>query len=152
RGREMAVRAALGSGRGRLIRQMLAENLLLSLLGAVAGVAAARIATDSFAAFFNGNTEWPVHLDFSFDWRVFTYSLAAALLTGIFVGMWPALQASRAEAGAALHDGERSNSGGPKRQRLRSFLVTGQVAGSLILLICAAYSARGLRDAQRLDL
>jgi predicted permease len=152
REREMAIRAALGSGRTRLIRQMLAENLLVSALGAAAGVAGAKIAANSFAAFFNSNTDWPVHLDFSFDWRVFSYSLAAALLTGLFVGMWPALHASRTEAGTALHDGERSNSGGRARQRLRSLLVAGQVAGSLVLLICAAYSARGLRDAQRLDL
>jgi predicted permease len=152
RGREMAIRAALGSGRTRLIRQILAESLLVSLIGAAAGIGAAKAASNFFTVFFNSNTDWPVHLDFSFDWRVFSYSLAAALLTGIFVGMWPALHASRADAGAALHDGERSNSGGPARQRVGSLLVAGQVAGSLVLLICAAYSARGLRDAQRLDL
>jgi putative ABC transport system permease protein len=91
-------------------------------------------------------------VDFSFDWRVFTYSMAAALFTGVFIGIWPALRASQARAGVALHDGDRSNSGGAQRQRMRSLLVVGQVAGSLVLLICAALFIRSLRGAQRLDL
>src|SRR6185369_16111308 len=91
-------------------------------------------------------------LDVSFDWRVFSYALAAALLAGCLIGIWPALQASRADAGAALHDGSRSNSGGPQRQRIRGFLVAGQVAGSLVLLVAAGLFVRSLQAAQGLNL
>ena len=152
RRREMAIRAALGSGRGRLIRQMLAESLLLALLGAAAGVMLGAWTASLVSSFLKAGTDWPLLLDFRFDWRVFDYSLAAALGTGIFIGIWPALRASQAEAGAALHDGARSNSGGPQRQRVRGALVVAQVAGSLVLLICAGLCVRSLRNAQRLDL
>ena len=152
RQREMAVRAALGSGRGRLVRQMLAESVLLAMLGAVAGMFLGKVAGDTFSTFLNGGTDWPLLIDFTFDWRVFTYSLLAALFTGVFIGIWPALRASQAHAGAALHDGGRSHSGGPRRQHLRSLLVVAQVAGSLLLLICAGLCMRNLRSAQRLEL
>jgi hypothetical protein len=152
RQREMAIRAALGSGRGRLIRQMLTESVLLALLGGAAGLVLGVSAADAFAGSMDMATDLPIHLDFSFDWRVFAYALTAALVTGILVGILPALRASKADAGAALHDGGRSNSGGPVRQRMRSLLVVGQVAGSLVLLISAGLFVRSLRNAQRLDL
>ena len=97
-------------------------------------------------------TDFPVMLDFGFDWRVFTYAMIAAIFTGILIGVWPALRASQAEAGAALHDGGRGDTGGPGRQRFRSLLVVGQVAGSLVLLIMAGLFVRSLRSAQQLDL
>jgi len=153
REREMAIRAALGSGRGRLIRQMLTESLLLAMLGAVFGMILGKWASQSFSdALPRMVSDLPVLFDTSFDWRVFTYALSAALLSGGLIGIWPAIRVSRAEPGAALHDGSRSNSSGPQRQRIRGVLVAGQVAGSLVLLVAAGLFVRSLQTAQSLDL
>ncbi|HEY1239250.1 MAG TPA: ABC transporter permease [Bryobacteraceae bacterium] len=152
RQREMAIRAALGSGRARLIRQMLAESTLLVLLGAAAGTVLGQWSSHIFAGSIHLPTDLPYVLDFRFDWRVFSYSLAAALFASLFIGVWPAVRASQADAGAALHDGSRNNSGGRDRQRVRALLVIGQVAGSLVLLIGAALFVRSLRAVERVDL
>jgi len=153
REREMAIRAALGSGRGRLIRQMLTESVLLALFGAIAGMLIGNWASQTFADALPGLvSDVPVRFDVSFDWRVFTYALSAALLAGGLIGIWPALRVSRTEPGTALHDGSRTNSSGPQRQRIRGLLVAGQVAGSLVLLVAAGLFVRSLDRAQRLDL
>ena len=152
RQREFAIRAALGSGQARLIRQALTESLLLALLGGMAGVVFGKWGSAAFAGSIDLATDVPTLLDFSFDWRVFTYALVAAVLTGILIGIWPALRASRTDPGAALHDGSRGETGGPVRQRVRSLLVVGQVAGSLVLLIVAGLFVRSLQKAQNLKL
>ena len=107
REREMAVRAALGSGRGRLVRQVLAESLLLALLGGVAGVTLGAWASDAIASIPIAGS-LPSAFDLSFDWRVFAYALAATLLAGAGAGLWPALAASRADVAAVLHECGRS--------------------------------------------
>jgi predicted permease len=147
RQREIGLRAALGAGRGRLIRQMLTETILLGFLGGVLGV--------TLGAWANpGNlsklvsTSLPVRLDFGFDWRVFAYSFAAVLVTGIFVGLWPALRASRADVNVILREGGRSESSASGGRRLRAALVVAQVAGSLTLLIVAGLFVRSLRSAE----
>ncbi len=152
RERELAIRAALGSGRWRLIRQMLTESTLLAFAGALSGVFLGSWASRLFIRMLDLATELPIFVDFSFDWQVFLYAMTAAVLTGIFVGVWPALRASQTEAGVALHEGGRSNSGGPARQRIRSLLVIGQVAGSLVLLVGAGLMVRSLQNAERVDL
>jgi len=153
REREMAIRAALGSGRGRLIRQMLTESVLLALAGAIAGMIIGKWASQAFADALPGLvSDLPVRFDVSFDWRVFTYALSAALLAGALIGIWPALRVSRTEPGTALHDGSRSNSSGPRRQRIRGLLVAGQVAGSLVLLVAAGLFVRSLQSARNVDL
>jgi predicted permease len=151
REREMAVRAALGSGRARLIRQVLAESLLLALLGGTGGVILGAWACDAVSAMrIPGNL--PAALDFSFDWRVFAYALAGTLLAGIGAGLWPALAASRADIAAVLHECGRSSSAARGGRRLRSALVVAQVAGSLTLLIVAGTFAGSLGKAHRMDL
>ena len=152
REREMAVRLALGSGRWRLIRHMLIESMILALIGAAAGMIAGTWTTHAFWNSVDFGTNLPVFLDFRFDWRVFGYALTAAVITGIGVGVWPALRASQTNAGAALHEGSRTNSGGAARQRARSLLVVGQVAGSLVLLVGAGLFVRSLQNANRIDL
>jgi macrolide transport system ATP-binding/permease protein len=152
RQRELAIRAALGSGRARLIRQALTESLLLAALGAAGGLIVGKWWSDGFAGSIDLATDLPTLLDFSFDWRVFSYALAASVVTGLLIGIWPALRASRTDAGAALHDGSRGDTGGPGRQRVRSLLVIGQVAGSLVLLIVAGLFMRSLQQAQYLRL
>jgi predicted permease len=151
RQREMGLRAALGAGRGRLIRQMLTETILLGILGGVLGVILGEWANPG-NIFKGAQSSLPIRLDFGFDWRVFAYSFAAALFTGVFVGLWPAFRASRADLNSILQEGGRSDSSGSGRHRLRSALVVAQVAGSLMLLIVAGLFIRSLRHAEAMYL
>ena len=152
RQREMAVRAALGSGRGRLIRLMLTESLLLSACGAAAGLVLSTWAIDLFVGSIDLGISVPLSLDLHFDWRVFLYALMTALGAGVLVGIIPALRASRATVTGLLHDGGRGDSAGAGRQRLRSLLVVAQVAGSFVLLIVAGLFVRSLQRAEYIDL
>jgi putative ABC transport system permease protein len=149
REREMAIRAALGAARFRLVRQLLTESVLLALLGGIGGIFLGQWASSALAS-INIQTDLPVHFDFGFDWRVFGYATAAALLTGIVVGLVPAIRASRGNLAAILHEGGRGVVGG--KNRLRSGLVVAQVAGSLVLLIIAGLFARSLGKAQKTSL
>jgi predicted permease len=149
REREMAIRAALGAARIRLIRQLLTESILLALLGGVAGILLGYWGSSALGS-VNVQTDLPLHFDFGFDWRVFGFASAAALLTGIIVGIIPAVRASRGNLSAILHEGGRGVVGG--KNRLRSTLVVVQVAGSLMLLIIAGLFTRSLAQAQRTDL
>src|SRR5580693_2392245 len=144
REREMAIRAALGAARIRMIRQLLTESVLLALLGGVAGVLLGYWGSSALSS-VNVQTDLPVHFDFGFDWRVFGFATAAALLTGIIVGIVPAVRASRGNLSAILHEGGRGVVGG--KNRLRSALVVIQVAGSLMLLIIAGLFTRSLAQA-----
>ena len=149
REREMAIRAALGAARIRLIRQLLTESVLLALMGGVAGVLLGYWGSSALGS-INVQTDLPVHFDFGFDWRIFSFATAAALFTGIIVGIVPAVRASRGNLSAILHEGGRGVVGG--KNRLRSTLVVVQVAGSLMLLIIAGLFTRSLAQAQRTDL
>jgi len=149
RGSEMAIRSALGAARGRLIRQLLTESILLALLGAVAGVVLGRGASYMISN-VDLHTSLPVRFDFRFDWLVFSYALGAALLTGLVVGIVPAFRASRTDVNTLLHQAGRGMVGGANR--LRSTLVVAQVAGSLVLLIVAGLFLRSLSVAQRSNL
>ena len=149
REREMAIRAALGAARFRLVRQLLTESVLLALLGGIGGIFLGYWGSSALAS-LNFQTDLPVHLDFGFDWRVFGYATAAAMLTGIIVGLVPAIRASRGNLAAILHEGGRGVVGG--KNRLRTGLVVAQVAGSLVLLIIAGLFARSLGKAQNTNL
>jgi predicted permease len=149
REREMAIRAALGAGRTRLIRQLLTESILLAVCGGLAGVALGYWGSSSLEH-MNLGTDLPVRLDFGFDWRVFGFAFAAALLTGIIVGIVPAIRASRGNLAQILHEGGRGLVGG--RHRVRNALVVAQVAGSLMLLIIAGLFTRSLAEAQKTNL
>ena len=149
RQREMAVRAALGAARSRLIRQLLTESVFLALLGGGAGILFGLWGSNVISR-IDFKTSLPVYLDFDFDWRIFTFAFAAALLTGVVVGIVPALRLSRGNLSAILHEGGRSVAGG--RQILRSALVVAQVAGSLMLLIIAGLFTRSLEHAQHANL
>ena len=152
RQREMAVRAALGSGRARLIRLLLAESVLLSVAGTLLGLLFARWATDLFLGSINVSIEVPLNLDFHFDARVFAYAAGISLLTGIVIGISPALRASRAHVTGVLHDGGHGSSASGRKHLTRSALAIAQVAGSLVLLVIAGLLVRGLQRAQHVDL
>jgi predicted permease len=149
RQREMAVRAALGGARGRLIRQLLTETVLLALFGCVGGIILGLGSSRAFGS-ISMRTVLPVVLDFHFDWRVFAYALVVAVPAGILVGIVPALRAASCDLNEVLHEGGRTPTSG--RQRLRTTLVVVQVAGSLMLLIIAGLFVRSLENVQHYDL
>ena len=151
RQREMAIRAALGAGRGRLVRQYLTETLLLALLGGGAGLLLASWAA-GFLSSLSLGTDLPIRLDFRPDARVYLFALGAAFLTALIVGMMPALRTARTNVNSVLHEGGRGSSAGPRRQFVRNTLVVAQVAGSLVLLIVAGLFVRSLGKAEEINL
>ena len=148
REREMAIRAALGAERSRLISQLLTESVMLALAGGLGGLLLGKIGAWSIGSI-------PLGLDiatqprFSFDWRVFTFGIAAALVTGIIVGIVPAVRASRGNLAQVLHEGGRTVAGG--KQRLRNALVAIEVSASLMLLIVAGLFTRSLKATERVN-
>jgi predicted permease len=149
RAREMAVRAALGAARVRLIRQLVTESVVLAMAGGVVGMLIG-LWGSSFLSSVRLHIDVPVRLNFSFDWRLFAFALAVALATGVIVGLVPAIRASRQNLGVVLHEAGRGLVSG--RHRLRDALVIIQVGGSLMLLIIAMLFMRSLGKAQRSNL
>ena len=149
RQREMAMRAALGATSARLIRHLLTESILVALLGGAAGVLLGLAASGAISS-IPLHSPLPIVLDFRFDWRVFSYAFVAALLTGILVGITPALRAARGNVSEVLHEGGRTAT--PGRHRMRSALVAAQVGGSLMLLIVAGLFVRSLEHVEHMNL
>lgn len=152
REREMAVRAALGATRRQLVRLLVTEGLLLSGIGGVLGYVVGQWVTLAYVSRLDLGADLPLRFDATFDIKVFFFSLAAAVCTGLIVGGWPAWRASRADARAALHDGGKGQSDGSSRQRVRRLLVVAQISGALALLVVAGLFVRTLRSAERIDL
>ncbi|MFZ0639451.1 MAG: ABC transporter permease [Candidatus Acidiferrales bacterium] len=149
REREMALRAAVGARRSRLVRQLLTESLLLALLGCAGGIVLGLLSSNWLGS-INLKTTIPLVMDFQFDWRVFAYAFGTALLTGIVVGIAPALRATRGNLNDLLHASGRTATA--RRQRARSVLVVAQVGGSLALLIVAGLFVRSLRSVEHSNL
>jgi predicted permease len=151
RQREMAIRAALGASHGHLVRQYLTESLLLAFLGGGAGLLLGSWAAGILGSLRLG-TDLPIHFDFHPDASVYLFALGVVLLTGLVVGIMPALRAARTDVITVLHEGGRGSSSGPRRQLARNSLVAAQVAGSLVLLIVAGLFVRSLRNAEKINL
>ena len=149
RQREMAVRAALGGSRVRLLRHLLSETVLLTLFGTAAGVVAGSLALRAVSATAIV-TDLPIVFEFPFHFRIFLNGLAVAAVAAAIVGVLPALRVSKGNLTNILHEGGRSSTG--RSQRTRSVLVAVQVAGSLALLIVAGLFLRSLESAQHADL
>ncbi len=149
REREMAVRTALGASRVRIVRQLLTESVLLSLLGCIAGLAIG-INISRVITALPFETNLPLVLNFPFDWRVFADAAGVALVSGVAVGLFPALRISSSNLREVLHASGRGATA--RRQRLRMALVVAQVGGSLALLIVAGLFLRSLRSAEKADL
>jgi predicted permease len=148
REREIGVRIALGAGRGRLVRQLLTEALVLSALGGVAGVALfvalrAVLASVRLPGGIEGST---IHL--GVDARLGAFAIVVSIATGILVGLTPALQAARSDALSSLKGGRAR---GASPQRLRGMLVTAQVAIALVLLVGTGLFTRALSKALSID-
>jgi len=153
RRKEVAVRLALGATRGRLIRQLLTESVLLALVGATAGLFLAYWINQLLMAF---KPPFPppftFALDLSFDIRTFAFTFLLAIATGVIFGLVPALQASRPEVLPALKDESNAEGARVRWLNFRSALVMTQVALSLALLISTGLFLRTLRYAQKIDL
>ena len=146
REREIAVRTALGASRGRIVRQLLTESVVVALAGGLLGAALAVWGVQLvLAAFPPGDLPWFVQ--FRIDARALGFTLALAVGTGLLFGLAPALQTTRVSLVGALKEGGRGASGG--RQRLRSALVVGEVALSLVLLVGASLFVRSFMNLQR---
>ena len=150
RAKEMGLRAALGASRHRLMRQMLTECMLLSLLGGAAGLAiayAGRSVLWSFRPPFIEQND----LDLSLDSHVLLFTLGISLLTGVLFGVAPALKASVPDLMETLKLGGRGGSIGWGRNSFGSLLVVSEIALSLVALVGAGLFIRSMRDAQRID-
>jgi predicted permease len=148
RRREMAIRIALGASRGRLVRQMLTESIVLFLGGAVGGVLIAVWATRLFAR-IQLPAEIPLAADLSPDLRVLVFALGSALVTGLLFGLAPALQATRNDPSNSLRTDTAG--AGMRRSRMRNALVIGQMAVSLLLLMSAGLFVRALARGQQVN-
>ena len=148
RQREFAVRAALGAGRTRLVRQLLTEILLLFAAGALGGIAVAVLATTGLEQ-ISLPANIPLILELSPDLRVFSFALAVSLLTGLIFGLAPALRAARQDITSRLR-ADTPGSGAAPRLMNRA-LVVGQLALSLVLLVSAGLCVRALSRGEQID-
>ena len=148
RQREMAVRAALGAGNGRLTRQLLTESLIVAVLGCALGILLG-VGTTRLLRAVPLQVDLPFVLDFGFNWHVFLYAFAVATATAILVMLVPMMRVWRGNLQQTLHEGGRGSTGG--RQRLRAVLVGGEVAACITLLVISGLFVRSLRGLQSAD-
>ena len=141
RQKEIAIRAAIGAGRGRVVRQLLTESVVLALAGGMAGLAIARWGTQAVVAAVPGGL--PRMENIGMDGWVLAFTLGVSLLTGIVFGLAPALQTSVTGLHETLKEGSRGSSAG--HRRLRSLLVATEVAAALVLLAGAGLMLRTIR-------
>ncbi|HEY4838366.1 MAG TPA: ABC transporter permease [Candidatus Acidoferrales bacterium] len=150
REKEIAVRLAVGATRGRLIRQLLSESLLLAGMGAVFGALLARGLTTFLISFLSTQSD-PLFVNLGTDWRVLGFTAGLAMTTCVLFGLAPAVRATGVAPGAVLKAAGRGVTAGRDRFGLRRALVVAQVALSLVLLVGALLFVRSLRNLTTLD-
>jgi len=146
RHKEIGLRQAIGATRSRLVQQLLTESVLFSLLGGIVGLVVAFVGTRLLLNLVPP-TPIPVTFDLSLGNEVFVFALIVSVLTGVIFGLAPAIQTTKINLIPALKD-DGAGQQGYSKSRLRNFLVMGQVAISLVLLICAGLFLRSLQNAQ----
>jgi putative ABC transport system permease protein len=146
RRREFAIRTAIGAGRGRLIRQLLTESLLLSAVGGALGIVLAWWALGPLLRL--APSEIPRLAETRIDPSVLLFTLAASTITGILFGLVPAVQASRNDPQTALRESGNTATGGFERQRLRSLLFVSEVALAFVLAVAAGLLVKSLQRVQ----
>ena len=151
RAREMAVRTALGASRGRIVRQLLIESVMLACIGGVLGLALASVGIRLFDAAV-ADVGKPYWIEFTLDLTVFGYFAVICLVTGIVFGLAPALQVSKTNLNDLMKEGGRGQSGGARARWLTSTLVVGELALTLALLTGAGLMARSFLKLYSLDL
>lgn len=151
RQREIAVRAAFGAGRGRIVRQLLTESLLIALAGAALGIALGAFGIRWMEASIPASNQAPYWMRFTIDGPVLLFILTLAVVTGFLFGLAPALQAGKTDLNSTLKEGGRGAGGSVARNRLRSSLVIAEVALALVLLVLAALFSRSFLALQNSD-
>jgi predicted permease len=146
---EIALRGALGASRSEIVLQLLAESVVLSLISGVAGIALASAILKEVVVLFP--QALPRLVDVSLDLRVVTFAIVVSLLTGILFGVVPALRVSRLAPALALRDGTRTVTTGRGHHRLQTWLVIGETALGLVLLVGAGLLIRSFVSAMRSD-
>lgn len=141
REREMAVRLALGASKGRVVRQLLLESLLLAAVGSVCGIGLASVFSKTVVKFLSTETD-PFYLAMSNDWRVLLFTAFMAMATCLLFGLAPALRSSKTEPGSVLKSGGRGMTAGRQRFAYQQALVVSQIAFSLVLLVGALLFVR----------
>jgi len=147
RERELAMRVALGAGRGRLVRQCLTESALLGLCGGVLGILLANLGIRPFVQFWPGSL--PRAEEVQLDWHVLLFALAASLLSGLLFGLAPALRAPTVNVEQILRGGARTIAGSARR--LHSGFVISEIALAVVLLVAAGMLGRTLLRLSSLD-
>jgi predicted permease len=150
RQRELAIRISIGAGRGRIVRQLLTETLLLAFAGGAVGCALALVAARALTA-WHAPVDVPIQFDIPLDLRVLLFACGASAIAGVLFGVAPARQASRTDPNGALKDGERANATG-RRWPVRDVLVTVQIALCVVLVSACLLSLRGLQQAVTMPL
>ena len=151
RGREIAVRLAIGASRGRVVRQLLSESALIAGLGAAGGLLLARWISQTLVRVLNAGPA-PVFVDLTPDWRLFAFIVASAFVACMLFGLGPALTATRRDPATTLEPGGRSSTDGHDAVAVRRGLVVGQVALSIVLVVGAVLFGRTLRNLGAVDL
>ena len=149
RHKEIAVRTALGASRWRVIRQLLTESILLSLVGGAVGLLLAVWWADLLIAL--GKEDIPRAVHVAIDWRVLGFTLGVSVLTGLIFGLVPAFQSSKTELVESLKEGGRSGSEGARRNRMRSVLVVSELAIAVVLLVAAGLLIQSLWRLQNVN-
>jgi putative ABC transport system permease protein len=150
RAREVAIRAALGASRIRLIRQMLTESAIIAILGGLLGLLVALWGNDTLAALIPEDT-LPPGLNIGIDGRVLGFTLGISLLTALLCGLWPALQISKPQLSENLKEGGQKATAGPRQRRALGWLVASEIGLSLLLLIMAGLMIRSFARLTAID-
>ncbi len=149
RAREIAVRSALGAGRGQLLQLALTESLLLAGLGGAVGLGLAWLGAGALAVWAPASV--PRATEVGIDGPVLLFAVVTSLITGLLFGAAPAGRSSRVDLVSSLKDGGRGGSEGPGRRRSRDWLVGIQMAGAVVLVIGAGLTGRSFRNLTRID-
>jgi putative ABC transport system permease protein len=150
RNRELAVRTALGAGRGRVVRQLLTESVLLGIAGGLAGVGLAALAITAMVSGLPDGVPGMVAQRIGMNTQVLAFTLVLSLLTGLMFGLAPALRGVRHDIVSTLKEGGRGSAGGDRR-RLSSILVIAEIALSLMLLAGAGLLIKSMGELHRVD-